>query len=191
MTGPLDGVRVVDAATMLAGPLAAQILGDHGAEVIKIEHPTRPDSLRDHPPKVNGQSLWWKQVARNKRSIAIDFSKEEGATLLLDLLRDVRCADRELSYGNIRSLGSRVGPVEGCEPESHRPKGYGLRSDRTLCQASWVRNDRRGDEWIFGHHRIPRGATVAATVRAGRLPGWRHRCGSGCHGAIPPRCERR
>jgi len=86
MTGPLDGVRVVDAATMLAGPLAAQILGDHGAEVIKVEHPTRPDSLRDHPPKVNGHSLWWKQVARNKRSITIDFSKEEGANLLLELL---------------------------------------------------------------------------------------------------------
>ena len=50
MTGPLDGVRVVDAATMLAGPLAAQILGDHGAEVIKVEHPTRPDSFRDAPP---------------------------------------------------------------------------------------------------------------------------------------------
>ncbi len=86
MSGPLDGVRVVDAATMLAAPLAAQLLGDFGAEVIKVEHPTRPDAVRGHGTKVNGHSLWWKQIARNKRSIAIDFSKEAGADLLLELV---------------------------------------------------------------------------------------------------------
>lgn len=86
MTGPLNGVRVVDASTMLAAPLAAQILGDFGADVIKVEHPKRPDPLRGHGVHVNGHSLWWKQVARNKRSIAIDLSQEAGARLFLDLM---------------------------------------------------------------------------------------------------------
>ena len=86
MTGPLKGLRAVDASTMLAAPLAAQILGDFGADVIKVEHPTRPDPLRGHGVRVDGHSLWWKQVSRNKRSIGIDLSKEAGAKLLLDLV---------------------------------------------------------------------------------------------------------
>jgi len=86
MGGPLSGVRVIDASIMLAAPLAAQVLGDFGADVVKVEHPTRPDSLRHHGVTVNGHSLWWKQVARNKRSIGIDLSKAAGAKLLLDLV---------------------------------------------------------------------------------------------------------
>lgn len=50
MTGPLDGVRVIDAATLFAGPTAAMLLGDYGADVIKIEHPRRPDPSRGHGP---------------------------------------------------------------------------------------------------------------------------------------------
>src|SRR5688500_4956142 len=86
MSGPLAGLRVIDASTMLAAPMTAQILGDFGADVIKVEHPTRPDALRGHGTTVNGHSLWWKQVSRNKRSIAIDFSKPAGAKVLLDLV---------------------------------------------------------------------------------------------------------
>ena len=86
MPGPLDGIRVLDISTMLAAPLAAQILGDYGADVIKVEHPVRPDSLHNHGVKVNGFSLYWKQVARNKRCVAIDFSTEEGAKLLLEMV---------------------------------------------------------------------------------------------------------
>ena len=63
--GPLDGLRVLDAATIYAGPLTAMLLGDFGAEVIKVEHP-RGDPLRTHGPAANGYGLWWKVLARNK-----------------------------------------------------------------------------------------------------------------------------
>jgi len=86
-TGPLTGLRVIDCATILAAPLTCQILGDFGAEVIKIEHPRRPDGLRGHGPAVDGAGLWWKEVGRNKRTIGLDLSHRQGAAALLDLVR--------------------------------------------------------------------------------------------------------
>lgn len=85
--GPFAGLRVIDASTILAAPLAAQILGDFGAEVIKVEHPDRPDGLRGHGHAVDGVGLWWKEVGRNKRAVAIDLSQPAGADLLLELAR--------------------------------------------------------------------------------------------------------
>jgi len=66
----LDGLRVLDAATLFAGPLAATLLGDFGAEVIKIEHP-RGDPVRTHGYRKNGVPLWWKVIGRNKRAVTL------------------------------------------------------------------------------------------------------------------------
>ena len=66
--GALDGLAVIDVATLFAGPLAAMHLGDFGADVIKVEHPRRPDPARGHGPSKDGVSLWWKTLGRNKRS---------------------------------------------------------------------------------------------------------------------------
>lgn len=84
-TGPLAGIRVLDLATIYAGPLAAQLLGDFGADVVKIEHPRNPDGLRGHGPQKDGIGLWWKVVGRNKRTIGLDLSDAEGAAILLQL----------------------------------------------------------------------------------------------------------
>jgi crotonobetainyl-CoA:carnitine CoA-transferase CaiB-like acyl-CoA transferase len=75
--GVLSGLRVLDCATVLAGPLIATQLGDFGADVIKIEHPSG-DPLREMGPKKDGASLWWKAVGRNKRSVVIDLRSEFG-----------------------------------------------------------------------------------------------------------------
>ncbi|GHA98560.1 CoA transferase [Streptomyces tendae] len=82
---PLTGLRVLDLATLFAGPLAATMLGDFGAEVIKVEHPTRPDPSRGHGPSKDGVALWWKLLGRNKRTITLDLSKPAGRTTLLRL----------------------------------------------------------------------------------------------------------
>ena len=87
MTGPLTGVRVLDVSTILAGPLACQILGDYGADVVKVEHPTAGDSMRGHGPVKDGIPLWWKEISRNKLGVAVDLKDPEGAEVLLALAR--------------------------------------------------------------------------------------------------------
>lgn len=84
---PLAGLRVIDAGVLLAGPFAAALLGDFGADVIKVEHPRDGDPLRQLGPKKGGVGLWWKVTARNKRCITLDLSKKEGAEIFLELVR--------------------------------------------------------------------------------------------------------
>lgn len=84
--GPLAGLRVVDASTILAGPLACQILGDFGAEVIKIEHPKAGDGMRGHGPSVDGTPIWWSEIGRNKRTVALSLSTDAGADVLRRLV---------------------------------------------------------------------------------------------------------
>ena len=83
---PLDGITVIDAATLFAGPLAATVLGDFGAEVIKVEHP-KGDPSRSHGWAREGVGLWWKMLGRNKRCVTLSLSKPEGAELFTKLAR--------------------------------------------------------------------------------------------------------
>jgi crotonobetainyl-CoA:carnitine CoA-transferase CaiB-like acyl-CoA transferase len=82
--GPLTDLRVLDLATLFAGPLAATMLGDFGAEVIKVEHP-KGDPVRLHGHRKNGINLWWKMIGRNKRTITLNLSTSEGQAILLEL----------------------------------------------------------------------------------------------------------
>ncbi|MEV4834925.1 MULTISPECIES: CaiB/BaiF CoA transferase family protein [Nonomuraea] len=77
---------VVDAATLFAGPLAATILGDYGADVVKVEHPDRGDPSRTHGASKDGIGLWWKMLGRNKRTVTANLGRPEGADLLKRLL---------------------------------------------------------------------------------------------------------
>jgi len=79
---PLEGVRVLDVSTILAGPLCCQVLGDFGADIIKVEHPRGGDNLRGHGAQKDGVPLWWKEVSRNKRTVAINLSTTDGAEAL-------------------------------------------------------------------------------------------------------------
>ena len=83
----LDDLVVLDVATLFAGPSAATIMGDFGADVIKIEHPKRPDSARTHGQKKNGVGLWWKILGRNKRAITLDLSNPQGREVFLELVK--------------------------------------------------------------------------------------------------------
>lgn len=84
--GPLKSIRVLDLGTMIAGPVAATLLGDHlGAEVIKIEQPQGGDPIRHNGPAVDGKGLWSNVEGRNKQSVTIDLRVPEGQSLLRDL----------------------------------------------------------------------------------------------------------
>ncbi|WP_328610269.1 CoA transferase [Amycolatopsis sp. NBC_00345] len=83
--GALAGLRVVDASTLFAGPMAAMHLGDMGADVIKVEHPRRPDPSRGHGAAKDGVNLWWKTLGRNKRAVTIDLGSDGGREVFLAL----------------------------------------------------------------------------------------------------------
>lgn len=85
MSGPLTGLRIIDAATLFAGPMAATLLGDFGAEVIKVEHP-RGDPVRNHGYQKDGINLWWKMLSRNKKTVTCNLSTVEGQDLMRRLI---------------------------------------------------------------------------------------------------------
>ena len=102
---PLHGLRVVDASTLFAGPMAAMHLGDMGADVIKVEHPTKPDPARGHGPSKDGQNLWWKTLGRNKRTVAIDLHAGEGRDAFLRLARTADVVIENFRPGTIERWG--------------------------------------------------------------------------------------
>ena len=85
--GPLAGVRVLDLGTVYAAPISAMLLGDYGADVLKIEHP-RGDPARTHGPSKHGHGLWWKVIARNKRTATLVLSRPEGRAIMERLVAD-------------------------------------------------------------------------------------------------------
>ena len=88
MTGPLSGIRIVDASAVLSGPLAIRILADQGAEVIKIEVPGQGDVLRYVGSSRNGMTASFHMANRGKRSIALNLGHERGVEILKDLVRE-------------------------------------------------------------------------------------------------------
>lgn len=84
--GPLAGLKVLDLATVLAGPFGATLLADYGAEVVKVEIPGRGDGLRGFPPFKDGKSLWWKTSQRNKEFVTLDLRTPRGAEVLRTML---------------------------------------------------------------------------------------------------------
>jgi len=102
MSGPLEGLRVVDAASIFAGPLIASLLGDFGADVIKIEHPSG-DSLRKTGYQKDGIPLWWKVVSRNKRCITLNLKK--GQDIFKRLVADADVLIENFRPGTLERWG--------------------------------------------------------------------------------------
>ncbi|MFD5902386.1 CaiB/BaiF CoA transferase family protein [Streptomyces microflavus] len=108
--GPLTGLKVIDLATLFAGPLAATMLGDFGADVIKVEHPRRPDPSRGHGPAKDGIGLWWKLLGRNKRNLTLDLSAPGGRDVLLQLAAETDVIVENFRPGTLERWG--LGPEE-------------------------------------------------------------------------------
>ncbi len=86
--GPLAGIRVIELGTLLAGPFTGRLLGDMGAEIVKVEAPGKPDPLRDWGhARYEGRSLWWPIQSRNKKCITLNLRVERGQELLLELVK--------------------------------------------------------------------------------------------------------
>lgn len=103
--GPLEGVRVLDLGTMIAGPVAATLLGDFGAEVVKVEQPQGGDPMRSIGPFANGESLWFSVESRNKKSLTIDLRLPEGQALLRELVAQVDVLIENFRPGTMAGWG--------------------------------------------------------------------------------------
>src|SRR5580765_2318477 len=85
--GPLAGVRVLELGSFIAGPFAGRLLGDMGAEIIKVEDPNRPDVLREWGRAYyQGRPLWWPVQSRNKKCVTLDLRTSRGQEVLLSLV---------------------------------------------------------------------------------------------------------
>ena len=115
--GPLNGLRVLDLSTVYAGPFAATMLGDLGADVLKVELPGVGDSLRSLPPHKGEIPLWWKVTNRNKRGITIDFHREEGRLLLARLLPHYDVLVENFRPGKLDSWGITKAWMHGINPK--------------------------------------------------------------------------
>lgn len=116
MSAPLEGLRVLDVSTVLAGPLCCQILGDYGADVIKIEHPQRGDSMRGHGRSKDGKGLWWKMLSRNKRCIGLYLGEPEGAEIFLDLVRGADVVVENFRPGTLERWGCGYEQMRAINP---------------------------------------------------------------------------
>src|SRR6266581_2780228 len=124
-TGALDGLRVLDLSNQLSGPYCAMLLGDLGADVIKVEHPVGGDNARQGAPHVNGESAPFMTVNRNKRSITVDLKAPDGlaivrrlaarADVVLENWRPGTAARLGLGYDDVRRFNPRViyGSISG------------------------------------------------------------------------------
>jgi len=103
--GALSNIRILDLTRVLAGPYASMILGDMGADIIKIERPDTGDDSRSFGPYVNGESAYFMSINRNKRSMTLNLKTDEGKKLLLDMIEKVDVVMENFRPGTMEKLG--------------------------------------------------------------------------------------
>ncbi len=103
--GPLRGIRILDLTQLYPGPLATMMLADMGAEVVRLEHPSRPDNVHHLPPFIGKESAAYLALNRSKRSLALDTAKEEGRKVFFDLVRTADVVVEQFRPGVLDKIG--------------------------------------------------------------------------------------
>lgn len=124
---PLKGVKVIELGTLIAGPYAAGLLAQFGAEVIKIESPGTGDPLRKWRKLHNGTSLWWYSQSRNKKSVTLNLKSEAGQAIIRDLVKDADIVIENFRPGTLESWGLGWEDLKRINPKlvMVRVSGYG------------------------------------------------------------------
>ena len=112
---PLEGLRVLDVATLFAGPVIATLMADFGADVIKVEHP-RGDALRGFGWQKEGLSLWWALISRNKRCVTLDLNQQRGQALLKKLAADADVLIENFRPGTMERWGLGYEDLKAVNP---------------------------------------------------------------------------
>jgi len=116
MSGPLAGVRVVDLSSMLSGPWATDILGDQGADVIKVERPEKGDHVRDLGNQSGGMSAMFVNINRSKRSFTLDLKSAEGVDVLKKLVSTADVVVQNFRPGVVERLGVGYDDLSAVNP---------------------------------------------------------------------------
>ncbi|WP_158737887.1 CaiB/BaiF CoA-transferase family protein [Alteribacillus sp. YIM 98480] len=128
MTGtPLEGVKVLDVSTMIAAPYGSVLLGDFGAEVIKVEMPGKGDTLRHVGPFKGDEPLRWPGLSRNKKSLTLDLHTDEGIEILKKLASEVDILIENFRPGTLEKWGAGYDELKKINPDllMIRVSGYG------------------------------------------------------------------
>ncbi len=127
MTGPLQGIRVIEIGALIAAPFAARMMAEFGADVIKVEAPGAGDPLRKWRKLHEGTSLWWYLQSRNKKSIAINLKAHEGIAIIKQLVEGADVLIENLKPGAMEKLGLGWDVLHAINPAlvMVRISGYG------------------------------------------------------------------
>jgi len=127
MTLPLSGLRVIELGQLIAGPFASKMLGEFGADVIKIEPPETGDPLRAWRMLHDGTSVWWAAHARNKRSITLNLREPEGQDVIRQLAKDADIVIENFRPGALEKWGIGFKDLHAINPKliMLRVSGYG------------------------------------------------------------------
>ena len=126
-SGPLRGLKIVDISTVVAGPFAAGLLGDYGADIVKVEMPGAGDSLRALAPHKDGAPLWWKVTNRNKKGVTLDLRKPEGREIFAKLVAPADVLVENFRPGTLDGWGITRAWLQGINPKLTilRVSGFG------------------------------------------------------------------
>ena len=124
---PLNGIRVLELGQLIAGPFAAKMLGEFGAEVIKIEPPGKGDPLRNWRLIHDGTSVWWQVQSRNKKSVSLDLRQPEAQDLIRALVKDIDVVVENFKPGTMEGWGLGWEDLRAINPGlvMLRVSGYG------------------------------------------------------------------
>ncbi|MBB3219698.1 CaiB/BaiF CoA transferase family protein [Pseudoduganella umbonata] len=127
MSGPLQGIKVIEIGALIAAPFAARLMAEFGADVIKIEAPGDGDPIRKWRKLHNGTSLWWYLQSRNKRSIALNLKSPDGIAIVKRLLEDADVLIENMKPGALEKLGLGWDVLHALNPKLTmvRISGYG------------------------------------------------------------------
>ena len=117
MSQPLEGIRVLELGNFIAGPFCGMLLGDMGADVIKIERPARGDQTRAMPPLVNGESASFAALNRNKRSLVLDLKQQSARDVVLELVKKSDVFIENNRPGALEGIGLGPAQVRAVNPD--------------------------------------------------------------------------
>jgi crotonobetainyl-CoA:carnitine CoA-transferase CaiB-like acyl-CoA transferase len=134
MRGPLEGIRVLDLTRVLAGPFCCMLLGDMGAEVVKVERTERGDDVRSLDPQVGGESLYFLVMNRNKLGVTLNFRHPQGPWLLKELVRHADVLVENFRAGTMDKMGCGYDTLKAINPRLIMASISGFGQDGPLSQ---------------------------------------------------------